>query len=632
MTRIKAFGIKGGDFNHELSGVTLVCGKNFTGKTARLEAVRLALMGYLPELGKTGVATMGLARNGGLTVEADMEDGRHVSRSWKQGKSGVKATVDGSIPETPAVLMDPSTYFSLGDKDRIRYVFGLINVEEKVNADVVISELKNIRLEENTEATEKALRELVDWVDESDRARQDLGTPVQDWLEEIVAGIREKLKTGRQTLDRLSKTVQGLTQVQASEDPAVDVSEDLEQARKRVGDLRSELAVINERIRKAASVRGEIQRLHALKVKLECESADIPALEKELVELISFGYSVPDCGSIESGLNESRKRQAQFESEYKMQARRADGFRKEIAEVNALECCPSCKCKGKGWRQNLIGNREELRAEAVGLMNELAKRQEEAAAEVAAGSEALAKARDLEQKERDRQSRVSRLEMLLRVARQNSDELGRVNEALKIQPIEEDYSASRSDLETAIAAAQEEVNRLDGMQRKADAEKSEAARRAQVILDHGEQAIYVSLMAEAVKAMEKLQVKLVEDAFGVIMAKANRLVEGIMLSPLEYKDGEIGRWNGGTWVPHKTFSGTEKALGYAAISLALAADAPCKIVMIDELGRLDLWNLEKLLGRAKELVEAGVIDQFIGVGTHDMALCGSQGDFQIINL
>ena len=49
---LKAHGLKSGDFTHDLAPVNVIVGDNFKGKTSRLEAIRLGLMGYLPELGQ----------------------------------------------------------------------------------------------------------------------------------------------------------------------------------------------------------------------------------------------------------------------------------------------------------------------------------------------------------------------------------------------------------------------------------------------------------------------------------------------------------------------------------------------------------------------------------------------------
>jgi DNA repair protein SbcC/Rad50 len=636
--RIKAVGIKGGDFEHELGGVTLVSGKNFTGKTARLEAVRLALMGYLPELGKANGATMGLARNGSLQVEAEFNDGRSIWRSWNRSKTGVKAEAGlAGFPDTPAVLIDPAAYFTLGDKDRVRYVFGLINVEEKVNADTVISEIKNIRLAENTEETERVIRELVDWVDESDRARHDAGAPVQDWLEEIVAGAREKLKFARQNADRIAKTVQGLTQMQAADVMTEDVSEAMEKVRVYLAELQAKKNSGAARAKERHQTEQTLNDLAANIAKLERESADIPALEKELSELRAFPFTVVDLQKLALQWREAQKRLNQVEVDYGFTAKRANTLRKEIEEIDRLIACPTCKCKGKGWKKNILGTREDERNEAIALLNDLVKRQDEAAREVALVTEQMDKAREIEAKSRDHQSRVAKTEALLQLANRNKDELERArkmhaNLSHKLFGLASLAADEGTNLDTNIEVARKGLQELEDAQRKADMAKAEGMRRAQAILESQALEAEVKVLGEAVKVLERLQVKLVEESFKEILGKANRLTGGILPSLLEYKDGEIGRWNGGTWVSHKAFSGTEKALAYAAISVALAADAPCKIVMIDELGRLDTDNAKRLIERVAELISEGVIDQFIGVGPSNMWVWTSDEHAKLIEI
>ena len=60
-------------------------------------------------------------------------------------------------------------------------------------------------------------------------------------------------------------------------------------------------------------------------------------------------------------------------------------------------------------------------------------------------------------------------------------------------------------------------------------------------------------------------------------------------------------------------SGTEEALAFAAFSVALAQESPIKIVMIDELDRLERSKRQQLIERMLELTSKGVIDQFVGV-------------------
>jgi hypothetical protein len=112
-----------------------------------------------------------------------------------------------------------------------------------------------------------------------------------------------------------------------------------------------------------------------------------------------------------------------------------------------------------------------------------------------------------------------------------------------------------------------------------------------------------------------MQEDMVAGAFGKILSIANTITTGILKTPLEYRDGEIGRFEGPTWISHRTFSGLEKAISYAGISVALAGECPIKIVMIDEV-LIHPDNQRLLLDRALELTAAGKISQFVLVDVH----------------
>jgi hypothetical protein len=143
--------------------------------------------------------------------------------------------------------------------------------------------------------------------------------------------------------------------------------------------------------------------------------------------------------------------------------------------------------------------------------------------------------------------------------------------------------------------------------------RADEARKAQAILEAQRVQGEVDVLKAAVKALEELQVKAVDTAFGKLLETANAMVGDLLLTPLAYRDGEIGRLQDGLWISHRTFSGTEKLLAYAALSVALAVQSPIKIVLMDELGRLEAGLRAKLVYRMRALTDLGDIHQFIGV-------------------
>src|SRR2546427_13006476 len=68
LLHIEAENLKGEPFAYDLSRAVAIVGPNFAGKTRIIDAIRLALLGYLPELGKTNRATWGLSSGSPMTI------------------------------------------------------------------------------------------------------------------------------------------------------------------------------------------------------------------------------------------------------------------------------------------------------------------------------------------------------------------------------------------------------------------------------------------------------------------------------------------------------------------------------------------------------------------------------------
>jgi len=123
----------------------------------------------------------------------------------------------------------------------------------------------------------------------------------------------------------------------------------------------------------------------------------------------------------------------------------------------------------------------------------------------------------------------------------------------------------------------------------------------------------------AVAAVQGHQERLVGVAVGELMEGANMFLRGILPGELEYRAdlGDFGYWADGVqgfregWVSHATFSGTRRALAYVGLSVALAAQSPIRLVLLDELGVMDPVTRATVVQRLCELVAAGKIDQAI---------------------
>jgi DNA repair exonuclease SbcCD ATPase subunit len=681
ITKLSAAGLKAGDFSHDLGAVTVIAGDNFKGKTSRLEAVRLALMGYLPELGNKPALTMQLARGATMGVRVELEDGRSIEQGWSIQQGQVKTKRLAGELDVPPVLLDPNEYFSLGDKDRMRYVFSRANVEllqdgdeAKAVADVIIANLKRIKIEGHSEQHEQVINNLVTEIDDSDRARHDAGEPVQAWLDQIVNHIREQFKGAKQTADRMAKTTQGLTAVRATEDQAA--AENMEKAiaavRVKIQELTAKQAVHQERW--AQMKANDAERARLTKIQQACPSyVDVIALLEKDLELVNTKLAEP-VNSLDIEAKERLAKAFQDEIDaYKSETlelgqkfnlagkdeyvaqNNLDNLNLDIEqrqqkhnEALALDCCPFCKTKKKGWQKAIQDEFEAWMAEQSAAVAKAKEYLAQCAKQVSERQAALEQSNKLDaefQAKRDQVSKLCREIRELRAAldQERSTLAGKAREiTAKIADFRAKQQAgadAKSKLEALPPALSEaeamemvmqgtrftddlrglntELDTMDRQQREYHQSIQDEKRNAQILLEAGVAKASCEVLRETVKMLEALQAKVVEQAFRTILERANKFYRYIALGDLEYRDGEIGRFQGGTWISHKTFSGAEQALCYAGISMALAADSPIKVVLLDELSRFDTETLKKVLSRMGGLVNEGIIDQFIGAGTRE---------------
>ena len=145
-------------------------------------------------------------------------------------------------------------------------------------------------------------------------------------------------------------------------------------------------------------------------------------------------------------------------------------------------------------------------------------------------------------------------------------------------------------------------------------------------------AAHVTVTKAIGKVLRDKQAALVDAVFGSLLKVANGIVGEILPSSLAFHEGDVGRWNGHHWISHQTFSGTEQALTFVAIAAALSQGAPIRLLIFDELGRLDRERRMLLLNLLQNAITAGWIDQFIVAGTEDSMPEALPASIQMIQL
>ena len=745
ITNLKAAGLKGRTFNHNLKGVNIFTGPNFAGKTSRIDAAVWALSGYLPSVGKQNGALFEMASGTAMDVWATISDGAVLHRGLKLDRKGsVKYEDSGNMLELPPVLLDPNEYFGLKtDEARVKYMFDNVRLSgDGFSLHDLLAKIKSVKAEEHTARHEVAIADIAEEVSVTFQGAIQEGKTVQESLAEVLDNLTLRKLTADQEVKRMAGTVQGISQLAGARDITANPEQletDYKAAQAQAAQLAQSIRTVTEQITteegraargkslsaqlaalpSATAIEGDLAYLPGALVRrdtlkklidsmgaiearrtqiepkiaawTQAKSADLDAIEKTMAELKT------DVDNYQSGTQDAKLADAKAEADlqtlmrdYQRTTETIATGEKGIKEVMAETCCPYCKTKRQGWQESILAEWQDKRAGLQVELNNLRASIEVAEDKISDTKKAVENAMvadqhiknyrvrllDLQTKasvltiERDQAERllaelrglqashpedlaalrleyqtigteialrigtVDPAQRLIELTRQDKDR-NRIEADLRAMPAPMDVDELRAKVVTSqseLTRAQSAAQAL-GEQYKlavaalADARSQAEAEEAwQKVKAESEVAGMVKDLIQAEKS------KMVEKVFHKLLAVANRLCEPILRSPLAYHDGRLGRWEKTKFVGWKTFSGCEKALAFAAMSIALAVDAPIKIVMLDELGRLGRDNVRQLVMLAEKLVDEGVLDQFIGIDTDAdrYAAMPSNGEFQLI--
>lgn len=262
---IQARNLKGRTFDRKLGTATIIAGPNDTGKTAMIDAVRLALFGRLPGR-KTAPAIFELSSATTLAVDAELENGATtiaVTRQWTKKGQSVKGKEEGTdqLPPLPEVLLDANEYFGAGPTKRIDMVFALCDV----------GELKPI------DALEKLIEPAGVKIEKPPGPLK-----VQVWLDMAIAELADAVQKARAEVKRFDGMSQGITSVALAEktvDPAA---------------IDKLIAEAREELEKAI---GEHARLETVAANVTAKSRRKRELNERIAELNrAIGEFEPDAG------------------------------------------------------------------------------------------------------------------------------------------------------------------------------------------------------------------------------------------------------------------------------------------------------------------------------------------------
>lgn len=623
ITSIKLENLKGQTCAYSVAPVTVLVGAPFSGKTAVLDGIRVGLLGFHPKLGKRPGDTFKLATGTSMSVTLTLDGDISLSRSLASHRGTVHLRTTGEAPEVSAVLFDLNEYLTLSAKQRLSYVAAQVQPgdDDDFNPMTVLMELRDGTWESDKAEVGEAIDELQTFITDLNTARITEEVGLDDFFSTLLGQLGDKTKAAKAGVAQTTALIQGTSELTKGAAPPVNVERELIAARDNLTKMEATQASFLE-AKKCETKHGETiarltQWLKANEPK-ETKAAQEKAvrLERAFEELVEANGSEETLVRRLGDLRQDQRIAENQLNKFNQERAVATGARKKLdadwATYEGLDKCPYCKSNRAGWRDHLKTEHDAkvMRAEAElqkftpDKLAPLSERAGSVAVQVTALEKLLSKIRETQGElvtAKGELNDVNEANVAYR------DEVVRLDTLKENPPAPPPFPPSNAEVDTV----QKLVNDLDRRQRLFVGEQAKAGQSAkaakQLRLSKAKQEVF----ARAERALFKLHEDAVHKGVKSLIETACKFTDGIMPGKLEFLEGEIGYMKNGTWVSHEVFSGTETALAYAGFAVALNQQCPIRLVVMDE-----LWCAgdlaPKVVERMAQLVEEGVIDQFVG--------------------
>lgn len=580
MKTIGLLNLKGITGSFDLSPITVISGNNSTGKTAILNAVTLALIGYIPGVGKKPSSTFTLASGDRMAVVAD---GATFAWEMKRAQATFKAP-DGWEP-APETMLDLSGLFALTKEQRMMAILKACSLPPELTAKALVKNIQAICPSYEMPAITGSI------------------------LDDITA----LTTSGKTLLSRLKKTAEEYEGASARH------AEELTKMQSEPDSLEPEITRVSEAIGAARQKQraAELGLDERKRIIARAEAITIPSLEKLTEEedaLRKELSTIPETPEV----NEAEFIRARDVASRAESAAAAKGavLKQQIETLTGKEECPTCGHSiGPIAIQKMKDQREALRDEW-----------RKAKADLDDADQKLKQARNSTQlliaKRRDIEKRLSTIAAQKASIPQLEESRKALMASLDAIPLPADAVAFKAEAEAQV----ELLNALQQRQRYHVAflklsEAAEAAAKARKDCELRQDAVKLAL-AEIVSFREKL----LQNVASTLLSTANRIIAPVLGKELKFEDGDFTLGN----AVLVTLSGSEQMVVYAGLQVALNAAYSPRIVIMDELGRIDADRKRKLLSTINEVIQAGLIDQFIAA---DPGKAGLEGEYvQVIEI
>ena len=629
-TQVTATGIKTGGFSLELAPVTLVTGDNGKGKTAIPDALKIALLGYHPNLGKRPGEILKLANGDVLEVDVEL-DGAKVTKTFKRKGKGGSLTEDGvtSLPKFPPVILDFDAFLHAKPTARREILESVLPpVDEAATLREIedkLSAFPKLDLEAKTfvELVEAAGESGKEWKQESARLKGSVqsieiklaettspGSETID-VEKLRAERDVVLKNQTTVIDRIVNVAEKLKTAPAKPDRPRPTDEKIDELQKFV-DAEKELIEKNQKI---ALANAEARRL-IREIELAPETEGVAKLKSEL-------------GEVQREIHSDKRDLLALKTRIKDQE-------DEIAKVSALGECPTCRAKAEVALEAITAalqpRIDELSKQADGMEDRIGNLEKRQALVEDAISEAISA---------DKLKRIEKTDDLRKTIVETSpdrlDEFERdLDELTELRLAWEKFEAAEIPSEEERNRLQSDAEKLAKVLAEIDGKIAEAAQNEKA------RSLLATLRGNLAEAKEELEAaeKRIKEAKSVgdwaktrslevtaerlvpLLDPANSILSGVIEGSLSIEGTDVGVQVGESFRPIEVLSGAETAAVAAGIQVALASNSDLPFVILDELSKLRFERKNSLVRNLVAAVDSKLIEGVL-ILDHDEAFVGS---------
>lgn len=608
----------GCNFDIVFGDVTIITGDNFAGKTSIPNAIRLLLTGSLPPpIGIKEIYSLAgdSEAAGQMSLAAEMDNGRKVSLTWNRDAKG-KIACTGGIPSDlvmPPMLANPNSFWAKTSAERIQIVADACPNAGADLAKTITGRLSEVQIVP-FKLAEPVLTEVRNWI-KSSFSNESPPTAIAN----LVDHIKVEAKIASDDLKFTSGTLAGF---KMKVKPA-SVDAELESMRQELAKLQ-----LGEEGNRSIHERG----LSEINAKLEAYSRKYKGTPVEhLAEFINAqNHTVAKdlrilppplpMDEAEEDLKEAQEDFRQAVAAEQSHAQTCNDLQKLLGDIQISETCPFCRNAAAGWKE-LAAN--AVRSDLERTNKALAKA---TAAKVTAEATVYRLGLTIESIKKSSATYAERKQELMQEAQQFECDFNNVQDLIQSKKESERFlqQCAESVAQEKAKALQTRIAELQEIQNACSAYESSIEERAAA----EEKLVLAQVRADALKQSLKIiieeQQKSSETAFSAVIKTARAFTDGILNSHLEFIDGDLGRRVSdldlqrfgfvakvGSWISHKTFSDSEKRIAYIGFSVALAMDAPMKLVIVDEMATIAKSRKIQFVDRLIQLTRKGVIDQAI---------------------